>query len=73
MEEPTMCDRCNPTRPASFACDDISRAGGTSRRQFLQSGAGIAAGGGAAQMLLTGEAPAEGTGAGNSDPELGRV
>jgi len=73
MEEPTMCDRCNPTRPASFACDDIWRTGGTSRRQFLKSGAGIAAGGGAAQMLLTGTALAQGTGTASSDPELGRV
>src|SRR6202011_2272437 len=59
--------------PGSFACDDIPRTGGTSRRQFLKSGGAIAAGGGAAQMLLTGTALAEATGTGNSDPELGRV
>src|SRR4029077_13675135 len=69
MEESAMYDRCNSTRPAApglLAGDDTGGAGGPSRRQFLKSGAGIAAGGGVAQMLLTGDAPAEGSGTGNS-------
>jgi 5-methylthioadenosine/S-adenosylhomocysteine deaminase len=55
-EESTMCN---------------TPADRTSRRQFLKSGAGIAAGGATAQMLLSGDAAAQGTG--NSDAELARV
>ena len=58
-----MCDRCNPMTPAtpgSFVCDDISTSptGGTSRRKFLKSGVGIAAGGSVTQMLQSGKAVA---------------
>ena len=73
-----MCDRCNPMTPAtpgSFVCDDISTSptGGTSRRKFLKSGVGIAAGGSVAQMLQSGKAVAQVADTGNSDAELSRV
>jgi hypothetical protein len=73
-----MCDRCNPKTPAtpgSFVCDDIptSPTGGTSRRKFLKSGVGIAAGGSVAQMLQSGKAVAQVADTGNSDAELSRV
>ena len=73
-----MCDRCNPMTPAtpgSFVCDDISTSptGGTSRRKFLKSGVGIAAGGSVTQMLQSGKAVAQVADAGNSDAELSRV
>lgn len=73
-----MCDRCNPMTPAtpgSFVCDDISTSptGGTSRRKFLKSGVGIAAGGSVTQMLQSGRAVAQVADAGNSDAELSRV
>ena len=73
-----MCDRCNPMTPAtpgSFVCDDMSTSptGGTSRRKFLKSGVGIAAGGSVAQMLQSGKAVAQVADAGNSDAELSRV
>src|SRR5689334_7714058 len=73
MEEEMMYDPCNSTRPSGpVACDDTGGAGGTSRRQLLKAGAGIAAAGGAAQMWPTGTALAQGSGPGNSDPELAR-
>jgi 5-methylthioadenosine/S-adenosylhomocysteine deaminase len=73
-----MCDRCNPKTPAtpgSFVCDDIptSPTGGTSRRKFLKSGVGMAAGGSVAQMLQSGRAVAQAADTGNSDAELSRV
>jgi 5-methylthioadenosine/S-adenosylhomocysteine deaminase len=46
---------------------------GESRRDFLKTGIALGAGGAAAQMLLSGDAAAQGTGAGSSDAELARV
>src|SRR5882724_7279017 len=71
-----MCQWCNPTAPAApgaFMCDDASAAGGTSRRQFLKAGAGIAAGGAASQLLVSGQTLAQGSGNASSDAELARV
>jgi 5-methylthioadenosine/S-adenosylhomocysteine deaminase len=73
-----MCDRCNPMTPAtpgSFVCDDISTSptGGTSRRKFLKSGLGIAAGGSVTQMLQSGKAVAQVADTGSSDAELSRM
>jgi hypothetical protein len=59
MEESAMSDNCG---------------NGESRRDFLKTGIALAAGGAAAQMLLSGDAAAQGTGAANcSDAELARV
>src|SRR3981081_395751 len=73
-----MCHHSNPMKPAtpgSFVCDDTttSPAGSKSRRQFLKSGVGIAAGGSVAQMLQSGKAVAQVADTGNSDAELSRV
>src|SRR6266540_73382 len=70
-----MCDQCNRT-VATFACDAcgdkpaILPGGGTSRRAFLKSGAGLVAGGAAAQVMPQ-AATAQGTG--TADAELARL
>jgi 5-methylthioadenosine/S-adenosylhomocysteine deaminase len=66
------CDQTTPAAPGSFACDDASAAGDTSRRQFLTAGAGIAIGGVAGPSLLSADARAQGA-AGSADAELARV
>src|SRR5438132_9615928 len=70
-----MCDQCNTTM-ATFACDAcgdeaaIAPAAAPSRRAFLKSGAGLVAGGAAAQMLPE-RALAQATG--TADAELARL
>jgi cytosine/adenosine deaminase-related metal-dependent hydrolase len=70
-----MRDDCSPTKPAVRVDEDVPppRTGRPSRRQLLQSGAGIVAGGAAAQMLLTGTAAAQGIAGATADSDLNHV
>ena len=73
-----MSDRRNRKMAAPGAadacCQDTTSParGGTSRRGFLKSSAGLVAGGAAAQSMA-GRALAQDTGAAGADPELGRL